>query len=190
MVGSGRVSRDPRPPQDVSAEDLVSHRVEPTSGIGLGRPVKRMLQGTNRVQHGPRRGGTSRNGTHRAPPSSADTRRRSSGPSLTDGCAVRPAQAVLRPPPTPFRHDVRFPVWPVIGPASPARIRSTPGRGGPLQFPPSLSERSAYAGEFLTAAIQVLHRVSGGRRRRAVASARSRWVSSCPGRWGDGNNEP
>src|SRR5215471_1851464 len=31
---------------------------------------------------------------------------------------------------------------PVIGPDAPARIRSTPGRGGPLQFPPPLSERS------------------------------------------------
>src|SRR4029434_5248757 len=59
--------RDPRPPQDVSAEDLVSQRVEPTSGIGLGRPVQRMLQSPNRVHTGPQRGGTSRNGTHRAP---------------------------------------------------------------------------------------------------------------------------
>ncbi len=32
---------------------------------------------------------------------------------------------------------------PVIGPDTPARIRSTPGRGGPPQFPPPPSERSA-----------------------------------------------
>jgi hypothetical protein len=32
---------------------LVSQRVEPTPGIGLGRPVQRILQGTNRVHHGP-----------------------------------------------------------------------------------------------------------------------------------------
>ena len=41
--------RDPRPPQDVSAIDLVPQRVKPSSRIGLGRPVKRMLQGTNRI---------------------------------------------------------------------------------------------------------------------------------------------
>jgi hypothetical protein len=34
-----------RPPlQDISAEDLVVERVEPSPGIGLGRPVKRSLQ--------------------------------------------------------------------------------------------------------------------------------------------------
>ena len=33
----------PRPLQDVPAVDLVIQRVEPSSGIGLGRPVKRML---------------------------------------------------------------------------------------------------------------------------------------------------
>lgn len=32
---------------------------------------------------------------------------------------------------------------PVIGPDAPTRIRSTPGRGGPPQFPPPPSERSA-----------------------------------------------
>ncbi len=39
--------RHPRPPQHVSAEDLVSQRVEPTFGISLGRPVQRMLPSTN-----------------------------------------------------------------------------------------------------------------------------------------------
>ena len=59
----------PRPPQDVSAVDLVPQRVEPSPGIGLGRPVKRMLQGTDRIRGRPSPdGGTSRNGTHRAPP--------------------------------------------------------------------------------------------------------------------------
>ena len=60
---------DPRPLQDVPAMDLVLKRVEPSPGIGLGRPVKRMLQGTDRVPSpGPRSGGTSPDGTHRAPP--------------------------------------------------------------------------------------------------------------------------
>lgn len=50
--------RDPRPPQDVSAEDSVPQRVKPSPGIGLGRPVQRMLQSPNRIQPGSRRGGT------------------------------------------------------------------------------------------------------------------------------------
>ncbi|MDF3142082.1 MULTISPECIES: hypothetical protein [unclassified Streptomyces] len=61
--------RHPRAPQDVPAVDLAPQRVEPPSGIGLGRPVERMLQGSDRIQlQGSRRGGTSRNGTHQAPP--------------------------------------------------------------------------------------------------------------------------
>jgi site-specific DNA recombinase len=60
---------DPRAPQDVSAVDLVHQRVEPTSGIGLGRPVKRVLQGSDRIQRRTSAsGGTSRIGTHQAPP--------------------------------------------------------------------------------------------------------------------------
>ena len=57
---------DPRPLKDVSAIDLVRERVEPSPGNGLGRPVKRMLQGTDRIRNGLLRGGTSHDGTHRA----------------------------------------------------------------------------------------------------------------------------
>jgi hypothetical protein len=72
------------------------------------------------------------------------THRRSSGPSLTDGCVVRPAQPVLRPPPTPTRHATHFPGSPVIGHVAPTTThRRPPGRGGPPQFPPPPSERSA-----------------------------------------------
>src|SRR5664279_4682680 len=39
----------------------------------------------------------------------SNTHRRSSGPSLTGGCDVRSAPAVLRPPPTPTRHKAHFP---------------------------------------------------------------------------------
>ena len=64
--------RDPRAPQDITAADLVIQRVEPTPGIGLGRPVQRMLQGTDRIGRDTParslRGGTSTDGTHRAPP--------------------------------------------------------------------------------------------------------------------------
>ena len=52
----------------------------------------------------------------------AEAHRRSSGPSLTGGCVVRSAQAVLRPPPTPTRLDTHFPVWPVIGLDAPAAL--------------------------------------------------------------------
>jgi hypothetical protein len=39
----------PRPLQDVPAVDLVVERVEPSPGIGLGRPVKRSLQSSDFV---------------------------------------------------------------------------------------------------------------------------------------------
>ncbi len=52
----------PRPPQHVPAVDLVVQRVESTPGIGLGRPVQRMLQGTDRVTASPTRGGRDRRG--------------------------------------------------------------------------------------------------------------------------------
>jgi hypothetical protein len=64
--------RDPATPQDVPAQDLVPQRVEPSPGIGLGRPVERVLQGTHLVPGNNNNvssvGGTSRTGTHRAPP--------------------------------------------------------------------------------------------------------------------------
>src|SRR6185312_707896 len=74
----------PRAPQNVTAADLVIQRVESSSGIGLGRPVQRMLQGTDRIGRDTparsRSGGTSTDGTHQAPPDNA-AHRRSSGPS-------------------------------------------------------------------------------------------------------------
>src|SRR6516165_944838 len=61
--------RNPSTPQDVSTVDLVPQRMKPSPRVSLGRPVQRMLQGTNRIHNlRPRNGGTSQNGTHRAPP--------------------------------------------------------------------------------------------------------------------------
>src|SRR6185312_2106121 len=128
--------RDPPTPQDVSAKDLVPQRMKPSPGIGLGRPVQRMLQGTNRIcGNKSRSGGTSHVDTHRALPNS-NTHRRSSGPSLTGGYVVRSAQAVLRPPPTPTRHTPTSRITGYRARRSSNTIRRSPGRGGPLQFPP------------------------------------------------------
>ena len=61
--------RDPCSPQDVFAVDLVSQRLEPPVRIGLGRPVKHMLQSANPVPSDSRQGGPSRNtSTHRSGP--------------------------------------------------------------------------------------------------------------------------
>jgi len=55
---------------------------------------------------------------------------------------------------------------PVIERRLPRQPAARSGRGGPLQFPPPPSERSApsYAGESLAAASQDLHRFHGLRR--------------------------
>ena len=103
--------RDPRAPQNVPAADLVIQRVEPPPGIGLGRPVQRMLQGTDRISRDTGRslrGGTSLTGTHRAPPCQ-HAHRRSSGPSHHRRLCCPAAQPVLRPPPTPTRPAIHFP---------------------------------------------------------------------------------
>jgi hypothetical protein len=140
--------RNPCTPQDVPAQDLVPQRMKPSSGIGLGRPVQRVLQGTHLIHRNPVHdsssigGGTSRHGTHRAPPQSS----------------TRIHEAVALPSPAVmlsarlnqyYDHLRRPPGWlalpgssPVIGRHAPAEPRSLPGRGGPLQFPPPLSERS------------------------------------------------
>jgi len=46
---------------------------------------------------------------------------------ITGGYAVRPAQPVLRPPPTPSRPAVHFPVQPVIRRHAPATLRRSVG---------------------------------------------------------------
>jgi hypothetical protein len=81
--------------------------------------------------------------------------RRSSGPSLTGGYAVRPAQAVLRPPPTPTRPAIHFPGSPVIGHRAPVAYPQAtgPGRASPVPAATLDTFRAPYAGEFLTAAL-------------------------------------
>ena len=93
----------PRALQHVPPIDLVVERVEPSSGLGLGRPVERSLQFSDLILLG--------GPSHLAltSPSLCVTHGRSSGPSLTAGSVVPSAHAVLRPPPTPSRHDIHFP---------------------------------------------------------------------------------
>ena len=136
--------------KDITANDFVPQRMKPSTGIHLGCPVQRVLQGTHRIGRSrSTRGGASHlHGTHRAPPSASariDTR---SGPSLTPGCVVLQARSVLRPPPTPFRPTTHFPGSLVIERHRfrrrhrPTAARRSSGRGGPLQFPSPLSIRS------------------------------------------------
>src|SRR5512135_90445 len=106
-----------------------------------------MLQGTDRISRDTpvrsRSGGTSTNGTHRAPPP-PHAHRRSSGPSHHRRLCCPAAQPVLRPPPTPTRPAIHFPVPAGYRtPRSGSTIRRLPGRGGPPQFPPPPSIRSA-----------------------------------------------
>ena len=140
--------RDPRAPQDISAQDLVPQRMKPSPGIGLGRPVQRVLQGTHLIHRnlvfdkGSAVGGTSLTGTHRAPPLS---------PTRIDEVVALPSPAVVLSARLNryYGHLRRPSGWlplpgssPVIGHRAPTASRSRSGRGGPLQFPPPLSERS------------------------------------------------
>jgi hypothetical protein len=131
-----------------SLRKTLSPSASTVPGIGLGRPVQRVLKGTHLVQRNPVSdstsvvGGTSRNGTHRAPPQSS---------TRIDEAVALPSPAVVLSARLDryYGHLRRPPGWlplpgssPVIGRHAPAKPRSLPGRGGPLQFPPPLSERS------------------------------------------------
>jgi len=138
-------------------------RVEPSSGIGLGRPVKRVLQGSDRIHSRSRSGGTSRHGTHRTLP--AGTR--------ADEAAVLPSPVVvlsarldryydrLRRPPSASSTSrliagYRTPLLPA-GSRSPHR----PGRASPVPAVTFCTFHALYAGEFVAAALQALHRFHG-----------------------------
>jgi hypothetical protein len=148
LVGPGCDHGSVRAPRDVSAQDLVPQRMKPSSGISLGRPVQRVLQGTHLIQRNPVEdngsavGGTSLNGTHRAPPTTS---------TRIDEAVALPSPAVVLSARLNryYGHLRRPPGWlplpgssPVIGHRAPTALRSRLGRGGPLQFPPPLSERS------------------------------------------------
>ena len=119
----------PRPLEDVSAIDLVPKRVEPSPGIGLGRPVQRMLQTPNRVHHGPRSGETSRC-THRAPPRRAirtDEAAALPSPTVVMSARLQQYYGRLRRPPGATSTSR---CEPVIGPASSLTTRRSPAGEG------------------------------------------------------------
>ena len=101
-------------------------------------------------------------------PSLYVTHGRSSGPSLTAGCVVPSAQAVLRPPPIPTRlaslsrlitgyRKRRSDRTPSKGTTGPGRVSQVPAA--------TLSTfRAPYAGRSLGAALQALHPFHGLRR--------------------------
>jgi hypothetical protein len=94
-------------------ESLSYSACKASSGISLGRPVQRMLQGTDRVEGlgllDASRGGTSHDGHSPALLASLRADEAAALP-ITGGCVVLPARAVLRPPPTPCWLAVPFPV--------------------------------------------------------------------------------
>src|SRR5215212_3483429 len=139
--------------------------MEPSGRVGLGRPVQRMLQGTDSVASDSRQGGPSRYGTHQ--PILCPRARTKQRPFPHHRLCCPTARPVLRPPPTPSRHARPLPgSTPVIGRRFPRQPAVRFGRGGPPQFPPPPSERSApsYAEKSLAAAFQDLHRFHGLRR--------------------------
>src|SRR6266568_2225188 len=157
--------RDPRAPQHIPAADLVIQRVEPSPGIGLGRPVQRMLQGTDRIPRYRRslRGGTSTNGTHRTPPPQqyAPTKQRPiPSPQVVLSCGSTGTTAASD------AHPASNPLPGVTGYRTPRSGDTNPqvtgpGRASPVPAATIDTFRTLYAGEFFTAAIQALHRFHG-----------------------------
>jgi len=135
-------------------------------GISLGRPGK-----AHAAKHGTRSTGCSGRPQAAGLAMTALTgpllkdaaHRRSSGPSLTGGYAARPAQAVLRPPPTPTRPAIHFPGSPVTGRHAPQHNPQAAGPGRTSTVPAVTigTFRAPYAGESFAAAPPALHRFRG-----------------------------
>ncbi len=126
--------RNPRPPQDVLAVNLVPQRMEPSFRVGLGRPVKHMLQSANPVPVDNRQGGPSRIlGTHRSGPPSLRVNEAAALPSpqvvLSCGSTSTTAasDSLPAPRPLPGSSPVIGQRW-STGTASPLR----PGRASPV----------------------------------------------------------
>jgi hypothetical protein len=131
--------------------------VESPSGIGLGRPVQRMLQGTDRITYNTRSrsGGTSLTGTHRAPPRQTlrtDEAAALPSPQVVLSCGSSGTTAASD------AHPASDPLPGVTGYRTP-RSGDTmpqvtgPGRASPVPAATIDAFRAPYAGESLTAAL-------------------------------------
>ena len=156
--GAPTPTHAPRRPCD----DLVMKRVEQSPGIGLGHPVKRALQLSDLVYPG---GPSHHRGTHQALPCTSRVNEAAALPSPTVVLSARLDRYYGRLRLPPSRRQLPGST-PVIRRRFPRLSAGRFVRGGPLQFPPPPSERSApsYAGESLAAALQDLRRFHGLRR--------------------------
>ena len=159
--------RSPRAPQHIPAADLVIQRVESPPGIGLGRPVQRMLQGTDRISRDTParslRGGTSRTAlTGPLPDRHCAPTKQRPFPHRRLCCPVGSSGTTA----ASDAHPASDPLPGVTGYRTP-RSGSTipqatgPGRASPVPAATLDTFRAPYAGEFLTAALQDLHRFHG-----------------------------
>src|SRR6478609_9045380 len=127
-------------------------------GFGLGRPVQRVLQGTHLIQRNlvndkdSAVGGTSRNGTHRAPPTTSA--RIDEAVALPSPAVVLSARPVLRPPPTPTQLASTSQLLASYRSRRSTRITQSdgPGRASPVPAATIRTFRAPYAGESFTAA--------------------------------------
>ena len=127
----------PRALQNVPAIDLVVERMESSLGGRPWPPGRACV-----VVLEPYSGWLLDRGHSPIPPYSTHMDKVGALP-ITGGSVVRPAPAVLLPPPSPFRLAVHFPgLSPVIRRLAPTPSRRVPGRGGLLQFPSLPSKRS------------------------------------------------
>ncbi len=129
----------------------------PQRGSCLGQPVQHVRRASN-----PTKWLLAPRGTHQSTPPATCTDKVGVLP-ITGGYVVRPAPAVLRPPPPPFRLAVHFPA--LTGyrtPRSDALSQGAgPGRASPVPVATFRTFHVPYAGRFLEAAFQDLHLVHG-----------------------------
>ena len=147
--------RTPHPAHRCPSPDGMQR--SPQRGSCLGQPVQHVRRASN-----PTKWLLAPRGTHQSTPPATCTDKVGVLP-ITGGYVVRPAPAVLRPPPPPFRLAVHFPA--LTGyrtPRSDALSQGAgPGRASPVPVATFRTFHVPYAGRFLEAAFQDLHLVHG-----------------------------
>ena len=146
--------------KDITANDFVPQRMKPSTGIHLGCPVQRVLQGTHRIGRSrSTRGGASHlHGTHRAPPSASariDTR---SGPSLTPRlcCPAGSIGTTAASDSLPTDNSLpritgyRASPLPMTTPPNSGSQIIGPGRASPVPVATIDTFHAPYAGEFVS----------------------------------------